>query len=309
MDHILRSLREKWGAAALTGLAAVSALAALPHMWRVEPAALSTEVLDAVAQPIVQVAAVTATASGKHPGFDTNVYPGDNALRAWKEAGAPYEWVGFYLPAPCHKDASWSGKRAGLAAMGWGTAVIYVGQQTWGKVPLPGSKRAQNAAKSGASCNADFVSGDRGRRDGDDAVARTAAEGFPTGTIVFLDVERMERMPPTMRDYYRAWASRVLEDGRFVPGVYVHAHNAAVVNDDLRGVFAKAGVSGDPTVWVASGHNFTREKAPTEVGHDFAMMWQGMLDIVESHGGVKLPIDVNVSSVASPSDPSARVTD
>ena len=72
--------------------------------------------------------AAPRTASPNHPGFDIGRYPGDAALRAWRGA-SPYEWVGYYLPAPCHRDASWSGKRAALQAMGYGFAVIYVGQQ------------------------------------------------------------------------------------------------------------------------------------------------------------------------------------
>ncbi|MBV9879436.1 MAG: DUF1906 domain-containing protein [Gemmatirosa sp.] len=314
MDHILRSVRAKWGRSAprsawLTAAAAVSAVLALPHMWQVEPAVLPTDVVETVAAPLADAAATaTAAMTGRHPGFDTNVYPGDHAMQAWKDEGG-YEWVGYYLPAPCHKDPSWSGKRERLAAMGWGTAVIYVGQQTWGKTPLPGSKAAQKAARSGATCNAHFVSGDRGTVDGADAVARTATEGFPRGTIIFLDVERMEHVPPTMRQYYERWAAAVLADGRYRPGVYVHAHNAEMVHDDLRTVFADAGVPADPTVWVASGRNFTRGAAPTDVGHAFATMWQGMLDIVETHGGVRLPIDVNVSAVPSPSEPTANVSD
>src|SRR5213075_627653 len=39
--------------------------------------------------------------AGRHLGFDTYEYPGDETMRAWK-TDAPYEWVGYYLPAPCH---------------------------------------------------------------------------------------------------------------------------------------------------------------------------------------------------------------
>ena len=70
-----------------------------------------------------------------HPGFDTSLYPGDAGMTAWLKPASPYEWVGYYLEAPCHKDASWSGKRQKLTEMGWGLAVIYVGQQTWGGTP------------------------------------------------------------------------------------------------------------------------------------------------------------------------------
>ena len=80
------------------------------------------------------VQAVSSAAAGRHLGFDTSKYPGDEAMKAWREDGS-YEWVGYYLPAPCHRDTTWSGKREALAAEGWGLAVVYVGQQTWGKTP------------------------------------------------------------------------------------------------------------------------------------------------------------------------------
>jgi hypothetical protein len=97
-------------------------------------------VADAAASVAQVAAAVTGQDApiadeqldGKHLGFDTHTYPGEKTMRAWKNApGAPYRWVGYYLPAPCHRDPSWSGKRAALRQMGWGTAVIYLGQQDW----------------------------------------------------------------------------------------------------------------------------------------------------------------------------------
>lgn len=245
----------------------------------------------------------SARAAGRHLGFDTHTFPGVNALRTWKASGAPYEWVGYYLPAPCHRDRSWSGRRLLLDSLGFGTAVIYVGQQTWNRVPHPASRGARLAERRGIVCDADYVSGARGAAEGDDAVRVAAAEGFPRGTIIFLDVERMERMPALMRDYYRRWAERVLADGRFRPGVYVHAHNAPSVHDDLAAVYAASGLAIEPPVWVASGRGFSPDKFPGEVGQAFAGVWQGVLDVVESHGGVRLPIDVNVASVP---DPSAR---
>jgi hypothetical protein len=149
--------------------------------------------------------AATRPATGRHLGFDTSVFPGVRALRAWKDAGAPYEWVGYYLPSPCHRDASWSGQRAAIDALGLGTAVVYVGQQTWGRTPRPGTAAARAATRRGELCSADFVHGAQGAAEGVEAVARTAAEGFPRGTTIYLDLERMERMPVLMRAYYRAW--------------------------------------------------------------------------------------------------------
>jgi hypothetical protein len=244
--------------------------------------------------PIV-VSDVEPEELGPYQGFDTSTYPGDDVMRAWRASGA-YDWVGYYLPAPCHKDESWSGTRGMLEEMGWGTAVIYVGQQTWGRTPR---RRATLGRPS--TCAADLVGAGRGRMDGDDAIARTEAEGFPRGTTIFLDIEYMGAVPPRMREYYRAWTARLLEDGRYWPAYYTHTRNAATIYADVAAVFAHAGVSMTPLFWIAGGSDFSRDKDPADVGHAFAVIWQGMLDIVEHQGGVALPIDVSVGAFPSPS--------
>jgi hypothetical protein len=291
-------------------MAALAAIIATPfvsrHAWReingvparaVESIAeLPTRSLDRVAH--LTRAARAVAGEGRHLGFDTHSYPGDRAMRAWRST---YEWVGFYLPAPCHKNASWSGTRERLASMNYGVAVIYVGQQTWSEAKsLTPAQRAAARAK-GATCLPELVSGPRGRAEAEDAVARTVAEGFPQGTVIYLDLERMQVVPQRMRDYYREWTARVLEDGRFVPGVYVHTHNADLVYRDVRGVYAVAGVDADPPFWVAGGRGFHREASPVGVGHRFAQAWQGVLDVVEKRDGFRIPIDVNVAAVPSPS--------
>jgi hypothetical protein len=271
-----------------------------------------------VAAQVAQVAAAVtgqsapmadAQQAGKNMGFDTHTYPGDKTMAAWKAApGAPYRWVGYYLPAPCHTDKSWSGKRQTLVEMGWGLAVVYVGQQTWGRTPRKlSATRTAALLKSKKSCNSDLVTAERGRADGDDAIVSTEREGFPARSIVFLDLERMEKMPAAMRDYYRAWTRRLLEDGRYRPGVYVHAHNAQAVYDDVKAEFAAAGVEEEPRIWVASGRGWEEGKAPQDVGFAFAGVWQGVIDVARTVADIKLPLDVNVSSWSSPSDPETPV--
>jgi len=243
--------------------------------------------------------------SGRYLGFDSNGYPGDDKMLKWKNAkDAPYSWVGYYLPeTPCHGDKSWSGKRDTLVKMGWGLAVVYVGQQTWGRTPRTlTAKQVQNLNRKGVTCNSDFVSADRGATDAVDAIRKTEAEGFSKGTVIFLDLERTEQLPSRMRDYYKAWAATVLRDGRFRPGVYVHSHNAAAVYADVKAIFVAAGLKEEPRFWVASARDFSPDKAPQEVGHDFAGMWQGAIDVVRRVADVALPIDINVSNWPSPSD-------
>lgn len=273
-----------------------------------------------------------ADAATGHPGFDTGAYPGDDAMQAWRTSGAPYEWAGYYLPSPCHPDDGWSGKRERLTTMGYGLAVIYVGQQTWGRTPgLPhfvpvtytrhvkkrvGVGRRRHtvtrtitrtvlrlapAPAPTATCNADFVSAARGAREGMDAVTRAEREGFAHGTTIFLDLERMDRLHQSMRDYYMAWVRAVLADKRYVPGIYVHTHNADVVHDDVKRAYQDAGVAAEPPFWVAKSRGFDLTKLPTEVGHAFAAVWQGVLDVQQTWNGHRIPIDVNVAATHSPS--------
>jgi hypothetical protein len=274
----------------------------------------STEAASELAATVGQVAAAVTgqeaplsdeAQAGTWLGFDTHTYPGDEKMRAWRNApDAPYHWVGYYLPAaPCHKGTSWSGKRQSLIDMGWGLAVVYVGQQTWGRVPRKLTPaQLDRLTKRGVTCNADFLGADRGISEGIDAISRTRREGFPEGSVIFLDIERMERMPQRMRDYYRGWVATVLKDGHYRPGIYVHSHNAAAVYADVKALFAAAGVKEEPRFWIASARDFSPDKAPADVGHDFAGMWQGVIDVVRRVADVALPIDINVSNWQSPSD-------
>jgi hypothetical protein len=299
---IRRSVRD----ALIMTAVAVSAASAAPAMARHR---LSTA-----------AGALAAAPQESHVGFDTNVYPGDNAMDAWKRSGK-YEWVGYYLQAPCHKDASWSGKRARLMRSGWGLAVIYVGQQTWGKpvgAPMKTTSSKSKKAKvkktyqmtrestapvanTGDRCFASWVGAERGRIDARDAIAAASREGFEKGTVVFLDVEHMNSVPQAMRDYYTAWAQTMLADGRYRPGIYAHTANAATIYDDVNEVYDKAGIKSDPPFWVAGTRGFSLASLPTDVGHAFASVWQGVLDVIRTHNGVKLPVDISVASAASPS--------
>ena len=245
---------------------------------------------------------------GHYVGFDTHTYPGTATMTAWKHTpGSPYSWVGYYLPSPCHNDASWTGKRDTLRTMGWGVAVVYVGQQTWGKTPRVLSQAQRDAVKKKNDCSTDLISPDEGTAEANDATARTQAEGFPKGTVVFLDLERMETIPPAMRAYYRAWAKRMLEIGTYTPGFYAHEHNAQQVHDDVMLEFVAAGRKDEPRFWIAGGKGFDEGKAPQDVGYTFAGMWQGVIDVARSVAKIKLPVDVNVGAWASPSESGTSV--
>jgi hypothetical protein len=300
--------------------------------------------------PFVTVVATGEKASrpGRHIGFDTYAYPGDEIMQAWRHRDVPFEWVGYYLPAPCHDGRTWVGKRERLADMGWGMAVIYVGQQTWDRTPtgyethyksvrrtsyvskrvkvyrtvngkrvaryvtkkvpvkrtvrVPVKTKVDPLRRDIHDCNAQLVGATRGRLEAADAIRRTEAEGFPRGTVIFLDVEYMRAIPERMRGYYNAWTAAVLADGRYVPGYYTHTKNAATIYRDVKAVYAKAGRTAEPPFWIAGpSKEFTHDKAPQDVGHHFAHMWQGLLDVVQTHAGYRMALDVNVAEVPDPS--------
>lgn len=232
--------------------------------------------------------------AGVHPGFDTWVYPGDELLTAWREA-SPYRWIGYYLTSPCHREESWQGRRAALERMGWGTAVLYVGQQAFEDDPI------ENPGADSILCSRTLLTPEQGRTDARDAIARARAEGFPAGTVVFLDVERMEAVPPEMHAYVGAWVAEITADGSYRPGIYAHRRNAP----DLRAAALEAvdGSSAGLAFWIAGGGTFSLRTPPSGAGLPYATIWQGSFDVERSWGGRSLRIDENVATRASPSAP------
>jgi hypothetical protein len=280
-------------ALALTGAALITAVLAVPVAQEGPTTGFGETITEA---PVRLAKAVERAVDQQYLGFDTNIYPGDRTMAIWAHDGT-YDWVGYYLPAPCHKDDSWSGKRDTLINMGWGLAVVYVGQQVW---------KTSKKAKPGATCSNSFISSGRGAAEGHDAIARVIAEGFPHGTVIFLDIERMDAIPEKMKGYYRAWTQTVLDDGRYRVGYYTHVDNAEEIYQDVKSIFLAKGDTTHPPFWIAGRTKiFTVDKMPTDVGHTFAAVWQGLLDVTRTHRGIKLPVDINVSGSRSPSEVNA----
>jgi hypothetical protein len=219
---------------------------------------------------------------------------------------SPYHWAGYYLPAPCHRDITWSGKRTMLQAMGWGLAAIYVGQQDWSQIPAnvaPLSSRAASIAtfENQAVCSASLLSAAQGTAEAADAIARMRADGFPDRSVIFLDVEYVTTVQPALIEYFRAWIAGVLADGHYRPGVYAAKSNAPKLYEAA--LLEYRGSSDVPPFWIASSTNFTMAKKPSDVGLSYAQLWQGLFDISQTFNGVKLLVDVDVASQASPSAP------
>jgi hypothetical protein len=91
-------------------------------------------------------------------------------------------------------------KRAALQAAGWGVAPIFVGQQVTG----PGSQNPSAAT---------------GVTDGNQAVSLMVAEGFASGSCVYLDLENGPPLTDLQRDYVANWCDTV-QSGGYQPGVY-----------------------------------------------------------------------------------------
>jgi hypothetical protein len=133
-----------------------------------------------------------------HLGFDRNYYPGDSALRVLR---GRFSFASFWLNNPPGASSnSWAGKRAFVEDLGFGFVVVFNGRL------FAQIKAAGDAGKLGAS-------------DGAMAVSSARHEGFPVGTIIFLDEEEGGRLLPEQRAYLHAWADAVQSAG-FRPGVY-----------------------------------------------------------------------------------------
>ncbi|MGH7463837.1 MAG: glycoside hydrolase domain-containing protein, partial [Longimicrobiales bacterium] len=234
----------------------------------------------------------TAAPARGVPGFDTRDYPGNAAMRAWF-GSSPYRWVGYYLPAPCYTGTTWTGRRAALRDIGWGFAVLYVGEQDW---RATGRAAANQPAAEDPRCSSAHLTEEQGRLHADAAAAAAAADGFPARTVIFLDVERVDRVSPELATYVRSWVEGVLDGGRYTPGLYAHDINVERLYAIVAEEFANRQRPDRAPLWVAHTRGFDVRSAPGESGYAAALIWQGVLNTREEWSGTALNIDVNVSA-------------
>jgi Domain of unknown function (DUF1906) len=136
--------------------------------------------------------------SATYLGFDRNDYPGDENLAALRQS---FRFSGYWLNNPPGSSAnSWQGKRALLRSRGFGFLVLFNGR-LYKQLKAPA-----DAALLGGS-------------DARSAAAAAKAEGFPRGTVIFLDQEEGGRLLPEQRAYLHAWADGVQQAG-YRGGVY-----------------------------------------------------------------------------------------
>ena len=252
-------------------------------------------------------------------------------MSAWRFPASPYHWVGYYLAAPCHRDVTWMGRYSRVTSLGWGTLLIYVGQQDWARIPnasaamrssvvdQPTSGIARelsptepppqpSSSVAAVTCSAVLLTDAQGALEADDAIAKAIGEGFPLGSTIYLDVEYVTAVATPLKTYVTAWIAEVLRDGRYVPAVYAAKSNAPEIHQVALAAFTAAGRSDTPKFWIASSSGFSIDHHPTDVGLPYAAAWQGRFEVAEQWGGVSQIIDVNVATTRSPSAPLASTS-
>lgn len=204
---------------------------------------------------------VPVSVSAQFLGFDRNDYPGDANMPVLRQT---FAYAGYWLSNPPGENSNtWAGKRALVESSGFGFLVLFNGRLD--------AQLQHNAAGFG-------------RSDGQAAIVAARREGFPTQTIIFLDLEEGGRMSPQQKAYIYAWVDKVNASG-FRAGVYcsgipVQEGKNTTINttDDIR-----ASARGrDITYWVVQdscppspGCAFPKNSAgPAESRVGYAEIWQ-----------------------------------
>jgi hypothetical protein len=196
-------------------------------------------------------------------GFDLNAYPGDDALPLLKKT---FSFASYWLSAPPgEKSSSWTGKRKLLEHQGFGFVVLF------------------NALES-REVKSMQVARAKGILDAQRASKLAAQEGFPAGTVIFLDVEEGGRLPATYQTYLQTWFESLAANG-FRAGVYCsgipvdEGHGVRITS--AQDIQSHAG-STKIVYWVfndscppSPGCTFPKTPAsPSTSGTDFAAVWQ-----------------------------------
>ena len=134
-------------------------------------------------------------------GFDSNQYPGDEALPVLRKTFSfTSYWVG---PPPEEKRSTWLGKRSLLQSHGFGFVVLFSGRNSRNLKSMSDARQ-------------------KGTLDGEHATSSARQEGFPPGTVIFLDIEEGGRLPAGYHEYLKAWID-ALGRANFRAGAYCSA--------------------------------------------------------------------------------------
>jgi len=196
-------------------------------------------------------------------GFDRNEYPGEANLASLRRT---FSFAGYWLNVPPGAtNNTWVGKRNAIKEAGFGFLVLFNG-------------RLDTELRKAGDASA------LGRSDAATAIASARREGFPEGTLIFLDQEEGGRMLPEQKAYLYSWVDRV-NAGGFRAGIYCSGIAApggsgitVITAEDIR---QNAGAR-KIAYWVTNdacppspGCAFPRHApSPSQSGVTFADAWQ-----------------------------------
>jgi hypothetical protein len=155
----------------------------------------------ATPRPEAQTASTAEELPHAYFGFDRNIYPGDDAMKALRR---DFAFSGYWLSAPPGEKAStWNGKREFMRSLGFGFLVLYQG-------------RAERELKDAK------IAYGLGEADAKATAVAAKREGFPSNTIVFLDIEEGGRLSPAYHSYIQGWLWSLTQVG-YQGGFYCSA--------------------------------------------------------------------------------------
>lgn len=144
--------------------------------------------------PVLAVFPLSATEKPKAPppkhylGFDRNDYPGDERMRDLRRI---FSFSSYWLNSPPGTSSTtWTGKRKFMQSLGYGFLVLFQGKM------FSELKDSPDPATMGTE-------------DAFAAIQAAQAEGFPRGTVIFLDHEEGGKLLPPQRLYLHAWVDQV----------------------------------------------------------------------------------------------------
>jgi len=244
-------------------------------------------------------------------GFDRNDYPGDDPMKFLRK---DFVFTSYWLSNPPQtKSNSWSGKREFLRSVGYGFLPLFNG-------PTSGELRDEPYTLK------------RVAADVQSAVAAAHREGFPEGSIIFLDIEEGGRLPSTYATYLKRWTLGLTQLG-FRAGVYcsgipvdegegIKLITADFVRDQIKPVELVYWVFNDSCPPSPGCETSQSPPSPEKSGVDYAQVWQFVRSPRDKETarrcrgyakdrncyaaidtGHKFHLDLNVATSADPSAP------
>ena len=196
-------------------------------------------------------------------GFDKNVFPGEEALTSLRKT---FSFAGYWLNhPPTEAPDTWLGKRKLLQEKGFGFLVLFNGR-FYKELTAPNDPNVLGMQDA-------FLASETARR-----------EGFPPGTVIFLDIEEGGRLLSEQRVYVHAWIDGVNISG-FHAGIYCSGMPVTEASGDVvitaQDIRDHAG-NRQIVFWVyndacppSPGCAFAKKvPAPSESGVAFVDVWQ-----------------------------------